>query len=209
MTGSGSRALFAVTCTKRNGGQDMQPLWQIEGQFLLWIQHTIRQDWLTPIMRIITMFGDYGAFWIATCIVLLCVPKTRKKAGIPASCSLALNGILTNLWLKRMVARVRPYVRFQELTVLTTIPKNTSFPSGHTAASFAVAAAIYMAGYRKSGRFLYLLATLIGLSRLYLGVHYPTDVIAGAIVGLFSAWIIRKIIDTVIKIQKRKKRKKK
>ena len=187
----------------------MQPLWQIEGQILVWIQNNIRQDWLTPIMRIITLFGDYGAFWIATCVVLLCIPKTRKRAGIPASCSLALNAVLTNLWLKRMVNRVRPFVRFPELTVLTTIPRDASFPSGHTAASFAVAAAIYMEGYKKSGRLLYLLATLIGLSRLYLGVHYPTDVIAGAIVGVFSAWVVRKIIVTVTKVKNKRKKQKK
>lgn len=187
----------------------MQPLWQIEGQILIWIQNNLRQDWLTQIMRIITMFGDYGAFWIATCGVLLCIPKTRKRAGIPASCSLIVNALVTNLWLKRMVNRVRPFVRFQELTVLTTIPRDSSFPSGHTAASFAVAAAIYMAGYRKMGRFLYVFATLIGASRLYLGVHYPTDVIVGAIVGVLSAWIVRKIIVIITKIKsKRKKRKK-
>lgn len=185
----------------------MQPLWQIEGQILVWIQNNIRQDWLTPIMRIITLFGDYGVFWIATCVVLLCIPKTRKRAGIPASCSLALNAVLTNLWLKRMVNRVRPFVRFPELTVLTTIPRDASFPSGHTAASFAVAATIYMAGYRKMGRFLYVFAALIGASRLYLGVHYPTDVIAGAIVGVLSAWIVRKVIDGVNKIRRKRKKK--
>ena len=186
----------------------MQPLWQIEGQILIWIQNNLRQDWLTPVMRIITMFGDYGAFWIATCIVLLCIPKTRVKAGIPASGAMALNAVLTNLWLKRVVDRVRPFVRFPELTVLTKIPGDASFPSGHTAASFAVAAAIYMAGYRKMGRFLYVFAALIGASRLYLGVHYPTDVIAGAIVGVLSAWIVRKVIDGVNKIHKKRKKKK-
>ena len=184
----------------------MQPLWQIEGQLLVWIQNNVRQDWLTPVLRIITMFGDYGAFWIATCIVLLCAPRTRGKAGIPASCSLAVNAVLTNLWLKRMVDRVRPFVRFPELTVLTTIPKDASFPSGHTAASFAVAAAIYMAGYRKMGRFLYVFAALIGASRLYLGVHYPTDVIAGAIVGVLSAWIVHRIIVSVSKVKRKRKK---
>ena len=187
----------------------MQPLWQIEGQILVWIQNNLLQDWLTPIMRILTMFGDYGAFWIATCVVLLCVPKTRVKAGIPASCSLAVNAVLTNLWLKRMVGRVRPFVRFPELTVLTTIPQDASFPSGHTAASFAVAAAIYMAGYRKMGRFLYVFAALIGASRLYLGVHYPTDVSDVSIICLLSAFIFRKIIVIINIFNNRRKKRKK
>ena len=65
-----------------------------------------------------------------------------------------------------------------------------------------------MAGWKKTGTFLYVLAALIGFSRLYLGVHFPSDVIGGAIVGVLCAWVIRKIIDRVIKFQKDRKRKK-
>lgn len=176
----------------------MQPLWEIEGPFLLWIQNNLRQDWLTPVMQVITRFGDGGIFWIGFCILLLCIPKSRRT-GIAASLSLALNGLITNVWLKNAIGRIRPYVRFPELTVLTTIPPDTSFPSGHTAASFAVAAGVYMAGWKKTGIALYIAASLIGFSRLYLGVHFPTDVIGGAIVGVLCAWIVRKIMDRVKK----------
>lgn len=185
----------------------MQPLWEIEGQLLLWIQNNLRQDWLTPIMQVITRFGDGGIFWIGFCILLLCIPKSRRT-GIAASLSLALNGLVTNVCLKNVIGRIRPYVRFRELTVLTTIPSDTSFPSGHSAASFAVAAGVYMAGWKKTGIVLYIAAALIGFSRLYLGVHFPTDVIGGAIVGVLCAWVIRKIIDGVIKLKKGRKRKK-
>lgn len=185
----------------------MQPLWQIEGPLLLWIQENLRQDWLTPIMQVITRFGDGGIFWIAFCILLLCIPRSRKMAIAP-SLSLALNGLVTNVWLKNVIGRVRPYVRFSDLVVLTTLPSDTSFPSGHTAASFAVAAGVYMAGWRKAGTALYIFAAMIGFSRMYLGVHFPSDVIGGAIVGVLCAWVIRKIIDRVIKFQKDRKKKK-
>lgn len=185
----------------------MQPLWQIEGPWLLWIQENLRQDWLTPIMQVITRFGDGGIFWIGVCILLLCIPKSRKT-GIAASLSLALNGLITNVWLKNVIGRVRPFVRFTELTVLTTIPSDTSFPSGHTAASFAVAAGVYMAGWKKTGTAMYIFAALIGFSRLYLGVHFVSDVIGGAIVGILCAWVIRKIIDGIAKVQKNRKKKK-
>ena len=69
----------------------MQPLWQIEGAFLLWIQENMRQDWLTPIMQVITRFGDGGIVWIGFCILLLGIPKSRRTC-IAASLSLALNG---------------------------------------------------------------------------------------------------------------------
>ena len=80
----------------------MQPLWQIEGPFLLWIQENMRQDWLTPIMQVITRFGDGGIFWIGFCILLLGIPKSRRT-GIAASLSLALNGLVTNVCLKNII----------------------------------------------------------------------------------------------------------
>ena len=93
---------------------------------------------------------------------------------------------------------------------MTTIPSDTSFPSGHTAASFAVAAGVYMAGWKKTGIVLHIFSALIGFSRLYVGVHFPSDVIGGAIVGVLCAWVVRKFIDWTAKPQKdRKKNKRK
>ena len=118
--------------------------------------------------------------------------------------------MVTRDCLTNIIGRIRPYVRFPELTVLTTIPSDTSFPSGHTAASFAVAAGVYMAGWKKTGIVLYFFSALIGFSRLYLGVHFPSDVIGGAIVGVLCAWVVRKFIDWTAKPQKdRKKNKRK
>ena len=183
----------------------MHPLWKIEGPSLLWIQVNLRQDWLTPIMQVITRFGDGGIFWIGFCILLLCIPKSRRT-GIAASLSLALNGLVTNACLKNIIGRIRPYVRFPELTVLTTIPSDSSFPSGHTAASFAVAAGVYMAGWKKTGVVLYVFSGVIGFSRIYLGVHFPSDVIGGAVVGVLCAWGARKFIDLAGKTQKVQKK---
>lgn len=165
-----------------------------DGNILLWIQEYIRTDLLTAFFRFITRFGDKGLFWILVCAALLFMPKHRRT-GISASLSLALNALLTNVLLKNLVARIRPYERIGGLFLLAERPGDFSFPSGHTAASFAVAAALYMGGYKKSGGTALAFAALIGASRLYLGVHYPTDVLGGAIVGIFSAWTVRKFLD--------------
>lgn len=166
----------------------------LDGNILLWLQEYVRTDFLTPVFRFITKFGDKGLFWIGVCLVLLLLPKYREL-GVPATMSLVLNALLTNVIIKNVVARVRPYERIEELVLLADLPHDFSFPSGHTAASFAVASAIYLAGYKRAGTLALVFAALIGFSRLYLGVHYPTDVLGGMVVGVFSAWAVRKFWD--------------
>lgn len=173
----------------------------VEVQVLLWIQDHLRNDFLTPIFQFITRFGDGGIFWIMICVLLLLYAKTRRNVGIPAALSLALNALLTNVILKNVVARVRPYDWVTNLQILTGRPHDFSFPSGHSAASFSVAMAIYLSGHKKAGTAALIFASLIAVSRLYLGVHYPTDVLGGILVGSLSALAIRK---SMMKLQNKK-----
>lgn len=166
-----------------------------EVQALLWIQEHLRNDLLTPFFRFITRFGDGGIFWIAVCVCLLLAVKTRREIGLPAAMSLALNALATNVFLKRMIARIRPYDWVTDLQILTRQPHDFSFPSGHSAASFSVAMAIYLSGHKRAGTVALIFAALIAVSRLYLGVHYPTDVLAGAAIGCLSALVIKKLFD--------------
>ena len=106
--------------------------------------------------------------------------------------------ILCNVILKNLIARVRPYDVNTAVQVLVAKPKDFSFPSGHTAASFASVTALYLAGEKKLWKPALALAILIAFSRMYLYVHYPTDILGGVIFGSLSAWIGYRISTKVL-----------
>lgn len=154
----------------------------MEANILLWIQENLRADWLNPIMIGITYLGNAGLFWIALSILLLCLPG-RRKLGLTCGVSLIFDLLSVNLFIKKAVARVRPYEVIEGLTKIIGAQSDYSFPSGHTAASFAVATVLLMRAPKKLSVPMFILACLISLSRLYVGVHYPTDVLGGAVIG--------------------------
>ena len=160
----------------------MEWLLEMEGGILLWIQEVLRADWLTPLVRAVTFLGNGGWFWIAAALILCCWRRTRR-AGVTALIALLMSLVVNNLLLKNLVARTRPYELIDSLTILIAAPHDFSFPSGHAGASFAAACAMYPNLPRRWGVCFVLLAALIALSRLYLGVHFPSDVLAGALIG--------------------------
>jgi undecaprenyl-diphosphatase len=164
----------------------MEALLELDGQILLWIQEHIRNGILDPIMKGITHLGDGGIVCIIACIILMIIPKTRRL-GVVCSCSLAATFILDNLLLKNLVARTRPYEAVDGLTRIVGAQSDYSFPSGHSGSVFAVAVVIFKETRKKIGVPTLLLALLVALSRLYVGVHYPTDVIVGILVGTVFA----------------------
>lgn len=157
-----------------------------------WIQANLKSDILDTIMPIITLFGDGGIFWIACAVLLLIFPKTRK-IGLGMGFALILGLIVCNITLKPLVGRIRPYdfqmEHFQkEILLLTERMHDYSFPSGHTIASFE-AATVLLKNSKKMGIPAMILAVLIAFSRLYLYVHYPTDVIFSISAGILFAFI--------------------
>ena len=138
-------------------------------------------------MTAVTGLGDGGWIWISLTVLLLLFPGTRKT-GMAMALSLVLELLLCNVILKPLVARVRPFDVNTAIQLLVAPPSDDSFPSGHTAASFAAASALY---FSKSRLWIpaAVLAVLIGFSRLYLYVHYPTDVLAGALLGILMGRI--------------------
>ena len=172
----------------------LQSVQNLDGEILLQIQQHLRTDMLTPFMKIVTFLGNGGWFWILCAVVLLAIPKTRKT-GYAAVFSLIFGAIVTNLLLKNIVARPRPFAEIEALIPLIAKPTDFSFPSGHTTASFAVALVMLRMLPKKIGIPAVVLAALVAFSRLYLGVHYPTDVLAGFVVALVGStvavWIVR------------------
>lgn len=156
-----------------------------------WIQANLKNGFGDVFWPVITLFGDGGIFWIAVAVVLLIFPKTRKT-GIGMGIALVMGVIVCNITLKPLVGRVRPY-DFQEslgvtIPLLTERMHDFSFPSGHTIASFEASVVIFR-NYKKAGIAAIILACLIAFSRLYLYVHYPTDVIFSIVVGTIFAII--------------------
>ena len=163
---------------------------------LLFIQEYIRQDFLTPFVKFITHLGDAGWFWIALSVVLLFFKKTRR-AGITALLALLIGALITNVALKNLVARIRPYEVIEDLHLLIEKQSDYSFPSGHTCASFAAGLVYLKMLPRRYGVAAILLAVLIAFSRLYVGVHYPTDILGGILVGSFAAWAAYRLSERI------------
>lgn len=199
----------------------MDSFTQLDGNLLIGIQQALNADWLTPVMKTITMFGEDGIFWICICALMLLFRRTRRL-GIICSLSLLFTFIACNLCLKPLVDRIRPWVTFQMVNAMLPPPGDASFPSGHSANSMAPAWALFIAtmpvkthsgrsydevrclGWRGEGispRMMHkfgiaavVLAVLVGISRLYLGMHYPSDVICGLLLGMIIAVVVYRVI---------------
>ena len=167
----------------------MEFIQQLDLSILLFIQEHLRFAWMNDFWEFSTHFGDGGIFWIVLTLALM-IPKRTRKAGIVAACSLLLGFLITNVTLKPLVDRVRPYNYSDVIIPLGRIPVESSFPSGHTCASFACALIYVRMLPKKCGISLLVLAVLISLSRLYLCVHFPTDVLGGFLVALFSSMLV-------------------
>ena len=156
-----------------------------------WIQANLTSPLGDKIWPIITLFGDDGIFWIALAVILLFFPKTRKT-GLGMGIAMALGLLVCNIILKPTVGRPRPYDYQEELGVIipliTERMHDISFPSGHTIASFE-ASVVILLNHKKAGIAALVLAFLIAFSRLYLYVHYPTDVIVSIFLGTAFAFL--------------------
>ena len=159
----------------------------IEFKILDFLQN-IRTPVGDAVMCFITRLGDAGMVWILLAVILLVIPKTRKS-GIVLMTALCVDLVLCNGILKNLFARIRPCDINTQVQLLIARPDEFSFPSGHTAASFTAVAALYLSGEKKLWKPAFMLACLIAFSRLYLYVHYPTDILGGILVGIAAGYI--------------------
>ncbi len=165
---------------------------------LNFIQENCHNGFTDTIFPFITMMGDSGLIWVLIGIALA-ITKKYRKAALILFASLILTHIIGGLILKPIVARPRPFVTFPDVTLLINAPNEFSFPSGHAGSSFAAATILWKAN-RKFGIPALVLASLIAFSRVFLFVHYPMDIIVGAILGVLCALICWKLCKKMVKI---------
>lgn len=194
----------------------MSPILNLDGDILMFLQNHVRNPICDFFFKTVTHLGDAGIFWIILTLLLLCFKQTRK-AGIYSAVALVGSVILNNVILKPLVARPRPFWHGPEygstglkenvdgLICIVKEAKDYSFPSGHTGASFASAVAFYPHLPKKYAIALIVLAALIAFSRLYVGIHYPTDVLAGLFDGIFLGLLANIICDKVFEKMKKRK----
>ena len=150
---------------------------------LLTVLQGLRTQILDAGMLFFTHLGDAGFIWAALTAVLLVFRRTRR-VGCVLAAALLVDAVLCNLILKPLVARVRPCDILADVQLLISRPDDFSFPSGHTAASFASVTALWLAGKKRLAGAALVLGVFIAFSRLYLCVHFPTDILGGVLVGL-------------------------
>ena len=155
----------------------------VDHNILLWIQEFVRTELLTTFFRVYTHMGDGGILWICLTIGLL-FPKETRKTGFLCAGGMLASLLINNQLLKHLVNRPRPFDAFSDLAALVGRPGGSSFPSGHTGAAFAFGWVVFRTMPKGYGIAALLIAVLMGFSRLYVGVHYPTDVLAGMITGI-------------------------
>ena len=181
---------------KKWGNNEMLILTQkFDSSILLFIQDNMHGPIMDKVMVLSTYLGNGGIIWIVIAMVLI-INKKYRRIGLMAMAALILSTILGEGIIKHVVQRIRPSANILEANLLITKPLSYSFPSGHTMSSFAVAGVL--AKHLRSYALEFLsLASLIAFSRLYLYIHYPTDVLAGIVLGLTCSGIIICIFNRV------------
>ena len=178
----------------------IESLLNFENSILLFLQDNVRNPILDAILIPFTLSNNAGISCILLVLIFLYFKKLRK-VGILMLASLLLEFIIANLILKNLTARIRPYEVIQGLTLIVGRAPDFSFPSGHTGSAFAVV--IFLKMPKKYGILAIALASLMGFSRLYVGIHYPSDVIGGVLLGIITSLTAIKCLPDSSPIMKR------
>lgn len=178
----------------------MDWLFNIDKTLIFAVQDNIVNPLLTPFMQGISFIGEYGAIWIILGIVLCCT-KTYRQTGIAVLIGLLFTLLVGNIFLKHLVMRTRPCIDFAGISVLPVTPpaNDYSFPSGHSFSSFVAATAIASTKIKGWIIAAFSTALIMAFSRIYLFVHYPSDVLTGMILGIVFGILACKISKFIYK----------
>jgi undecaprenyl-diphosphatase len=177
-------------------GECMNIIAMLDLEILLFIQNFLRSSFLTPIFRLITSLGDFGSIWLVISIFLILYKKTRR-IGLYALLGYVLCSLSVDILLKNIVQRPRPFTLYEAIIPLIKEPSSYSFPSGHTVKAFSVAFILYRIWDKRIGVVFIIIASLIAFSRIYLGVHFFSDIVGGILVG----WVISMAVTWLYKKQ--------
>lgn len=174
---------------------------QFDERALMWIAQNIRCALLDPFMKLYTQLGNTGMLFIVLGLLMLLFKPTRK-AGFSALCAMLIGLVVVNFTIKPLVSRPRPWLVMENFANLVPEKDPNSFPSGHTNSAFAFALAVCVAAPKRWMKITAVcMAAVMGLSRLYVGVHFPSDVLAGAVIGslcgLAGAWVVKTVWERV------------
>lgn len=177
----------------------MEFILNLDTNILLFIQENLRHPILTAILNFITTIGEGGIVWIVISLVLLFSKKTRR-IGCMGLLALLLMLVINNIGLKNIFSRPRPYDTIPELVTLARRPTSYSFPSGHAASAFSAACVFFRKLPKKFGIPILILAFLMGFSRIYVGVHYTTDVLGGILCGIAISYLATWLWEQIEKL---------
>lgn len=175
----------------------MDVITELDLRFNLLVQENFRKDTLTAFMKFFTRLNNYGIMAIGAVVLFLLFQKYRE-VGAVMGLSLLIQVVLNNLILKNVIARPRPYEVSDAVILLIEKARDYSFPSGHTGSVFAVTFVIWFLLRKELPIAAFLAVTvsaLMGFSRIYVGIHYPSDVLGGVLLGLFSAVITIRLVE--------------
>jgi len=175
----------------------------MELAILDWIQKNLRCGVLDVLMPALSRTANDGEIWILLAIVLVCI-RSQRKHGFSVACGLLLDLMAVNIVLKPLIDRVRPCAINTAVDMLVAAPTSGAFPSGHTAAAFAVVFALKASG-SPLWKPVLPVAILMAFSRLYLYVHWPTDILGGIVVGAAVGWLGATLVSLISSRAKKQK----
>lgn len=167
----------------------------LDFQILDFIQTYLKNDIFDTVLPIITSLGNGGMLWILIGVLCLFFANTRRM-GFQMLLAMGLGFLIGNMGLKILIARERPYTFIEGMELLIKEPSDFSFPSGHTLSSFSAALTIVQY-YKGAGIAAIVLAAVIAFSRMYLYVHFPSDIMAGVLLAVLMAWMAKYVIQKI------------
>lgn len=162
----------------------LETIYEIDFSVLAFIREHFSCTAMDVLMKLFTYAGNGGMVWIALTVGLL-ISKKHRRLGVTMAIGLLVCLTAGNLLLKPLIARERPFIADPSIALVISPPSGYSFPSGHSFSSF-VSASILSKYSRKAAAFAIPAAVLIAFSRLYFCVHFPSDVICGAALGIIA-----------------------